>query len=232
MHGNALFPSALAHGPWNRCAVITDRPTIFVVDDDPPVLRSMERVLHTEGYAVRSFVHPRLMLACEPWPGPGCVLMDLRLPELDGLELQEQLRKAGWRHPVVFVSGYGDVPVAVQAMKAGAVDFLPKPVSTEALLAAVSQALARDQTLRATHAEHERLRLRFSTLTPREWDVCRGVARGLLNKQIAAELGTAEQTVRFQRGRAMAKLAVGSVAELVRLLDRLEPPSGANPGTR
>ncbi|WP_244239334.1 response regulator transcription factor [Corallococcus carmarthensis] len=206
-------------------------PTIFVVDDDPSVLRSLERMFHTEGYAVRSFAQPRLMLACEPWPGPGCVVMDLRMPELNGLELQERLRQAGWRHPVVFISGAGDVPGAVRAMKAGAVDFLPKPVSAEVLLAAVLQALARDQASRAANAEREQLRLRFSTLSPREWDVCRGVARGLLNKQIAAELGTAEQTVRFQRGRVMAKLAVSSVPELVRLLDRLESRSGVNPQT-
>jgi FixJ family two-component response regulator len=206
-------------------------PTIFIVDDDPPVLRSLERMFRTEGHVVRGFEHPRRMLECEPWRGPGCVVLDLRLPEFDGLELQERLRRAGWPHPVIFISGYGDITTVVRAMKAGAVDFLPKPIIREVLLAAVAEALAKDHEARAADAELQGLRDRFSTLTPREWDVCRGVARGLLNKQIAAELGTAEQTVRFQRGRLMAKLGVGSVAELVRLLGRLEALSGQGQGT-
>ncbi|MCY1035376.1 response regulator [Corallococcus sp. BB11-1] len=200
----------------------TDSPTVFVVDDDPSVLRSLERMFQTEGYKVQGFAHPRQMLEREPWPGPGCVVMDLRMPEFNGLELQERLGQAGWTHPIVFISGHGDVTTAVRAMKAGALDFLPKPFSSEDLLAAVTQALAKDQAARAHEADHALLQARFATLSPREWEVCRGVARGLLSKQIAAELGTAEQTVRLQRGRVMAKLSVGSVAELVRLLERLD----------
>src|SRR6218665_1189519 len=199
-----------------------ERPTVFVVDDDPSVLRGLRRMFQVEGYEVEGFAHPRRMLEREPWGGPGCVVMDLRMPELNGLELQEELRRAGGTHPIVFISGHGDVPAAVSAMKAGAVDFLPKPFSTEDLLAAVERALTRDKAARDAEGEHALLRARFSTLSPREWQVCRLVARGLLNKQIAAELGTAEQTVRLQRSHVMKKLAVDSVADLVRLLERLD----------
>lgn len=194
---------------------------MFVVDDDPSVLRSLSRMFQVEGYAVESFSHPRQLLEREPGARPGCAVLDLRMPELNGLELQEALRRAGWKQPILFISGHGDVPAAVKAMKAGAVDFLPKPVGTEELLAAVERALARDRAALASEAEHAALQARFSALTPREWEVCQGVARGLLNKQIAAELGTAEQTVRLQRSRALEKLAVESVPELVRLMDQL-----------
>ncbi len=194
---------------------------MFVVDDDPSVLRSLSRMFKLEGYAVESFEHPRQMLEQKPGRRPGCVVMDLRMPELSGLELQEELRRSGWKHPVVFISGQGDVPAAVKAMKSGAVDFLPKPVSTDELLEAVKRALAHDQAATASELEHEALRARFSSLTPREWEVCQRVAQGLLNKQIAAELGTAEQTVRLQRSRVMEKLSVDSVPELVRMLERL-----------
>jgi FixJ family two-component response regulator len=199
-----------------------ERPTVFVVDDDPSVLRSLGRMFQVRGYTVESFAHPRLMLEREPSRAPGCVVMDLRMPELNGLELQQELHRVGWTQPIVFISAHGDVPTAVRAMKAGAVDFLPKPVTTEEILAAVEQALARDQVARASEQEHEELWARFSTLSPRESQVCRLVARGLLNKQIAAELGTAEQTVGQQRRSVMAKLSVTSVAELARLLERLD----------
>ncbi|EPX58507.1 two component regulator [Cystobacter fuscus DSM 2262] len=197
-------------------------PTVFVVDDDPSVLRSLGRMFQVRGYEVESFAHPRLMLEREPSRGPGCVVMDLRMPELNGLELQQELRRVGWTQPIVFISAHGDVPTAVRAMKEGAVDFLPKPVTTEDILAAVEQALERNKVARATEQEHEELRALFSTLSPREAQVCRLMARGLLNKQIAAELGTAEQTVGHQRRSVMAKLSVTSVAELARLLERLD----------
>ncbi|MDY7228241.1 response regulator transcription factor [Hyalangium rubrum] len=200
-----------------------ERPVVLVVDDDPSVLRSLERLLQVEGYAVETFSHPRQLLERSPAQGPRCVVMDLRMPELNGLELQEELRRAGWSHPIVFISGHGDVPAAVKAMKAGAVDFLPKPFSAADLLGAVERALAQDRQALAKQGEREALRARFSVLSPREWQVCQLVAQGRLNKQIAAELGTAEQTVRLQRSRAMEKLAVESVAELVQLMEKLEP---------
>ncbi|MBM7116614.1 response regulator transcription factor [Archangium primigenium] len=197
-------------------------PKVFVVDDDPSVLRSLGRMFEVEGYAVECFVHPRRMLALPPWTGPGCVVMDLRMPELNGLELQEALRRAGWAQPIIFISGHGDVPTAVRAMKAGAVDFLPKPVTNEELLAAVERALERDREARDARRERERLQALFSTLSPREWQVCRLMARGLLDKQIAAELGTAAQTVGLQRRRVLEKLETQSAVELARLLERLE----------
>jgi FixJ family two-component response regulator len=197
-------------------------PTIFVVDDDTSVLRGLQRVFQLEGYEVESFPHPRQMLERSPFPGPGCVVMDLRMPELNGLELQAELQQAGWKLPIVFISGHGDVPAAVQAMKSGAVDFLPKPFTSKQLLAAVERALVRDRTTRTEESERESLKARFATLSPREWQVCQHAAQGLLNKQIAAELGTAETTVRLQRSRVMAKLAVNSVVELARLMDRLD----------
>ncbi|KFA92170.1 response regulator transcription factor [Archangium violaceum] len=199
-----------------------EQPTVFVVDDDPSVLRSLGRMFQVKGYRVECFAHPRAMLEHAPWPGPGCVVLDLRMPELNGLELQQELRRAGWRHPLVFISAHGDVPTAVQAMKQGAVDFLPKPFTTEELLKAVERALARDRAERSTREEHEQLQSRISTLSPRELQVGRLAARGLLNKQIAAELGTAEQTVGLQRRRVLEKLSVTSVAELARLLERLD----------
>jgi FixJ family two-component response regulator len=198
------------------------RPTVLVVDDDPSVLRSLERMFQVEGYAVECFSRPRQLLERGAGLGPQCVVMDLRMPELNGLELQEELHRQGFRHPVIFISGHGDIPAAVKAMKAGAVDFLPKPFSTADLLAAVERALTQERAAMAKAQEHAALQARFSVLTPREWQVCRLVAQGLLNKQIAAELGTAEQTVRLQRSRVMEKLAVGSVAELVRLLEQLD----------
>ena len=201
-----------------------ERPKVFIVEDDPSVLRGLRRMFLVQGYEVEGFLHPRLMLEHAPWSGAGCVVLDLRMPELDGLELLRELRRVGWTQPVVFISAHGDVPTAVTAMKEGAVDFLPKPVTTPVLLAAVEQALARDQRGRTEREEHARLRTLLATLSPREAQVCRMVASGLLNKQIAAELGTAEQTVGLQRRRVLEKLGVDSVAELVRLLDRLKSP--------
>ncbi|SEM45048.1 two component transcriptional regulator, LuxR family [Stigmatella aurantiaca] len=199
-----------------------ERSAVLVVDDDPSVLRSLERLFRVEGYEAETFSHPRQLLQRVPTPGPQCVVMDLRMPELNGLELQEELRRTGWRHPIVFISGHGDVPAAVKAMKGGAVDFLPKPFSAADLLAAVERALAQDRQALAVQEEREALRARFATLAPRELQVCQLVAEGLLNKQIADKLGKAEQTVRLQRSRVMEKLAVDSVAELVRLMEKLK----------
>ena len=198
--------------------------TVFIVDDDASVLRSLTRMFQLEGYTVESFDHPRKLLARGPGGRPGCVVLDLRMPELNGLELQAELRRAGWKQPILFISGHGDVPAAVKAMKAGAVDFLPKPVGTAELLEAVERALAQDRAAIGSELEREALRLRFAALSPREREVCQWVARGLLSKQIAAELGTAEQTVRQQRVRVMEKLSVDSVPALVRLLERLGAP--------
>jgi FixJ family two-component response regulator len=196
--------------------------TVFVVDDDPSVLRALERLLRSAGYAVEAHASPREFLERAPAERPGCVVVDLRMPEVNGLELQQGLEERGCPLPLVFLSGQADVGSSVRAMKAGAIDFLSKPCEDEVLIAAVERAIDRDAQARAARQAQEELRERFEALTPREREVCLGVARGLLNKQIAAELGAAEKTIKKHRGRVMEKLGVESVADLVRLVDRLQ----------
>lgn len=198
-------------------------PTVFVVDDDTSVLRALARLLRAAGYAVEAHASPRAFLERAP-SQPGCVVVDLRMPEVGGLELQEELERRGCALPLVFLTGHGDVSSSVRAMKAGAIDFLTKPCDDTDLLAAVERALLRDANARAARREQRALKARFEALTPREREVCLRVAQGLLNKQIAAELGAAEKTVKVHRGRVMEKLGVESVAELVRLVDRLQGP--------
>jgi FixJ family two-component response regulator len=198
-------------------------PTVFVVDDDPSVLELLDRLIRSAGYAVEAFASPTAFLERACHEGPGCIVLDLCMPEIGGLAVQAAFRNAGHVLPIVFMSGHSDVTSAVQALKAGALDFLTKPFNREQLLTAVERAIASDQTARAEHAEHEALRSRFDALTPRERQVCTLVAAGRLNKQIASELGTSEKTIKVHRGRVMRKLDVGSVAELVRLVDRLGP---------
>ena len=178
------------------------------------------RLLRAAGHAVEAFASAREFLARERDDGPGCLVLDLRMPEMTGLELQDALERAGYAIPVVFVSGHGDIPASVKAMKAGAIDFLTKPVQNRDLLQAVERALARDRAARAARAERDAARARMARLTPRERQVCALVATGLLNKQIAAELGTGEKNIKLHRAHVMEKLGVGSVAELVRLVDR------------
>jgi RNA polymerase sigma factor (sigma-70 family) len=200
-----------------------DRPLVFVLDDDPSICRALTRLIRAAGYDVEVFGVPDEFLAREPHEGPACLVLDLRLPRMTGLELQEALERAGRALPTVFISGRADVPASVRAMKAGAVDFLSKPVDEDELLAAIEGALERDRARRTERAERRTLDTRFARLTPREREVCALVAAGLLNKQIAAELGTSEKTVKVHRGRVMAKLEVRSVAELVRVFDRARP---------
>lgn len=152
----------------------------------------------------------------------GCVVMDVRMPELGGLDLQDELSRRGFPLPIIFLTGHGQVPDSVRAMKGGAIDFLSKPCEDIALLDAVARALARDAARREALAQQEALRARFETLTRREREVCLLVTRGLLNKQIGAELGAGEKTVKVHRGRVMKKLGVNSVAELVRLVDKMQ----------
>ena len=178
------------------------------------------RLLRAAGHTVEAFASAREFLARERDDGPGCLVLDLRMPEMTGLELQDALERAGYAIPVVFVSGHGDIPASVKAMKAGAIDFLTKPVQNRDLLQAVERALARDRAARAARAERDAARARMARLTPRERQVCALVATGLLNKQVAAELGTGEKNIKLHRAHVMEKLGVGSVAELVRLVDR------------
>jgi FixJ family two-component response regulator len=194
--------------------------TAYLVDDDPGVLKSLARLMRTAGYDSRSFSSAREFLEEHDPSVPGCVIVDLSLPEFDGLELQRRLVSERIERPVIFVTGRGDIPASVAAMKAGAVDFLTKPVKSADLLTAISRAQERDALARRARAERQSMEDRLAALTPREREVLAHVIAGQLNKQIAASLGTAEKTVKVHRGRMMAKLGVRNVAELVRLAER------------
>jgi FixJ family two-component response regulator len=193
---------------------------VFVVDDEPSVRKSLCRLLKAAGYRAEAFGSAREFLERQPRDGIGCLVLDVQMPDLDGLDLQEGLAHAGSRFPIVFITGYGDIPMSVRAMKAGAVDFLPKPFGEEALLDAISRALRKadeDSTGRAASQEAKK---RLSGLTPREHEVLLHVLAGELNKQIAAALGISEKTIKVHRGRVMHKMRVQSVADLVRLCEK------------
>jgi FixJ family two-component response regulator len=192
---------------------------VFLVDDDASVRKSLARLVKTAGYEAELFASVRDFLARAPYDGPCCLVLDVRMPGLTGLDLQEALRVAGQRLSIVFITGHRDVPASVKAMKAGAVDFLTKPVDAETLLAAIRQAVARTITDRRRQARVAEVRDRIATLTPREAAVFALVVTGMLNKQIGAKLGIAEKTVKVHRARVMEKMQAGSLAELVRLAD-------------
>ena len=194
--------------------------TTFLVDDDPAVLKAITRLLNAAGYRTRSFSSPQEFLSAHDPSIPGCAIIDLVMSELDGLHLQQALLETGSERPIIFLSGKGDVSTSVRAMKAGAVDFLTKPVKREALFSAVVRAAKVDALSRQKRDESKSIGDRLATLTHREREVLEYVIAGRLNKQIAASLGTVEKTVKVHRGRMMAKLAVKSVADLVRLADK------------
>lgn len=201
-------------------------PLITVVDDDESVRRALTRLLSAEGYRVRPCAAAREILEAPRDAGPGCLLLDVRMPHIGGLDLQQMLAADGTEHAIVFMTGHGDVNTSVRAMKAGAIDFLLKPFSDEDLLGAVRRALVRDARLREERLRHDEIARRAAMLTRREWEVCVLVVRGMLNKQIAALIGTTEKTVKVHRARAMAKMRATSLAELVRLVDTLTGPHG------
>ena len=206
------------------------RSRVFVVDDDGSVLTSLANLLESEDYSVETFASAAAYLARRPHLGPACLVLDVRLPGLDGLALQRQLVERGRMEQIVFITGHGDIPMGIQAMKRGAVDFLPKPFDDEALLNAIRQALARSAEDWRRRDDVAQIRARIAMLTPRELEVFRLVIAGLLNKQIAAELGAALRTIKTHRGRVMHKLGVESVAELVRLAQRAGvTPSSSGP---
>ena len=197
-------------------------PSVFVVDDEPSVQKAFIRLLVSAGYEVQGFLSARALLDAYRPVAPGCLILDLHMPEVTGLDLLETLRTTAPALGVVFVSGVGDVPATAKAMKLGAADFLTKPVDELLLLGAVASALQRSTELWIEREEQARLLERHSRLTPREREVCALVARGRLNKQIAYDLGTSEKTIKVHRGRVMAKLGLKSVADLVRFVDRLD----------
>lgn len=194
--------------------------TVVVVDDDASVLRSLARLLGTVGYEVLTFDRPRAFLDRAYELAADCAILDLRMPELSGLDVQRELTDRGCAISLVFLTGHGDVPASVQAMKGGAVDFLLKPVDDEQLLAAVRAAIERGARSRVWRTERDAREARLAKLSPRERDVCALVVQGLLNKQIASTLGTSESTVKTQRARILEKVGVTSTVELVRLLER------------
>ena len=198
------------------------QPVVFVVDDDPSVRKSLHRLLTVYGFQVRTFDSAQAFLNGDHTDTPSCLVLDVRLPGLDGLELQNIL--AGQRSilPIVFITGHGDIPMSVRAMKAGAVDFLAKPFSEDALLNAVEQAIEKSQKQSVIEADVSSICRRIALLTPRESEVLQHVTEGKMNKQIAAAMGVTEKTVKVHRGRVMQKLHTRSVAELVRMMEKVK----------
>jgi FixJ family two-component response regulator len=199
---------------------------VFLVDDDPSVRRALTRLIESAGYQVHAFASAREFLAKQPEVnGSACLVLDVRMPGLTGLDLQAELKAANANLPIIFITGHGDIPMSVKAMKAGAIDFLPKPVKDVVLLSAIEHALARAMQEEVERAELEEIRSRVKTLTPREREVMALVVRGLLNKQIAFDLGTVEKTIKVHRARVMEKMNASSLAELVRLAEKAGIPA-------
>ena len=200
--------------------MMTSSPTVFIVDDDSAVLKSLARLLRSARLNVMAFGSPQEFLERHNPRAPGCLVLDLAMPGLNGLELQAALTVKGSAIPIIFLTGHGNIPTSVQAMKRGALDFLTKPVNDDDLLKAVQVAIEKDRIARIARAELEDIQARLDSLTPREREVLTHVVSGQLNKQTAADLGTVEKTIKVHRGRVMEKMKVHSVAELVHLAER------------
>lgn len=192
-------------------------PTIFVIDDDASMRRALSFLLESAGYKVETHSSAEEFLRREHYDGVGCIILDVRMPGLSGMDLQEKLIRYDYRMPIIFLTGHGELSMGVQAMKKGAIDFLTKPCDDEQLLGAVQSAIEQDMQARGNYKEKQEIRRRIELLTPRENEILRYVIGGMLNKQIAAKLGIAEPTVKIHRGRIMVKLCAESVADLIHL---------------
>jgi FixJ family two-component response regulator len=197
------------------------QPTVFIVDDDAQMRESLRNLIRSVGLRVELFASAQEFVQSQHPDAPSCLVLDVRMPGLSGLDLQKQASEAGLEIPIIFITGHGDIPMTVRAMKAGAVEFLTKPFRDQDLLDAIQQALEKSRKAREQLAATEELRRRFALLTPREREVMERVVAGLLNKQIGAELGTSETTVKIQRHQVMEKMGADSLPELVRMADRL-----------
>jgi len=200
--------------------------TVFLIDDDASVLKALTRLLRAAAYDARPFSSSQDFLAAHDPSVPGCAILDVAMPDLDGLQLQDRLLNDGIVRPIIFLTGNGDIPMSVRAIRAGAVDFLTKPINREQLLQAIARAAKLDEAGRSKRKDRELIDAKLSRLTPREREVLLHVVAGRLNKQIAAVLGTVEKTIKVHRGRAMAKLEIRTVPDLMRLAERagLQPP--------
>ena len=208
--------------------MVEERAVVFVIDDDPSMRLALEDLVSTVGLEVRAFAAPQEFLRSKPPDAPGCLVLDVRLPGMSGLTFQQELAKEGLAPPVIFITGHGDIPMSVRAMKAGAVEFLTKPFHDQDLLDAIHAAIERDRKRRREAMRLAALHERFVTLTERERQIMMLVVIGRANKQIAAELSLSEMTVKVHRGQVMRKMHAGSLPELVRMADGLREPTATS----